>query len=202
MTFQRANCVGCSTKPHAHGMFICAICSMLYAVQPKRNETKCSRQIAFENAQQKNLFIGLDPEPSSSASPQCILVASRLVSRLVGQCYVNLVHFFIYLFLFFVCFFLFLPHTHNTLNLLHKNPNNSTNIYGRSQQKSIQFSPVHPSLSARLFRRRYARLSRLSAASLLRVPLYPSMWIFVLLVWLHCIPKMRVADPRPDPGPR
>lgn len=47
------------------------------------------------------------------------------------------------------------------LNLLHKNPNNSTNIYGRSQQKSIQFSLQPPRTRySRLFRPPYARLFR------------------------------------------
>lgn len=75
----------------------------------------------------KNLFIGLDPT-----------VASRLETRGSMLCKPGSLIFSIYiLYIYFVHFEFY--HTHNTLNLLHKNPNNSTNIYGRSQQKSIQF---------------------------------------------------------------
>lgn len=141
----------------------------LYAVRPNRNETKrnavAKSHLKMHN---KNLFIGLGP----LASPHCILVSTRLVSsrldltwlfsRLVGQCYVNLVH-FSFSYIYFFCFFFLLVfyRTHNTLNLLHKNPNNSTNIYGRSQQKSIQFSLQPPRTRySRLFRPPYARLFR------------------------------------------
>jgi len=160
MTFERAKCVG--RLLYAIGyMLNVAICC---PTESKWNETKCSRQIAFENAQQKLVYW---LRPLGVASLHIGIDSSRLdltwlFSRLVGQCYVNLVH-FSFSYIYFFCFFFLLVfyRTHNTLNLLHKNPNNSTNIYGPSQQKSIQFSLQPPRTRySRLFRPPYARLFR------------------------------------------
>lgn len=139
----------------------------LYAVRPNRNETKrnavAKSHLKMHN---KNLFIGLGP----LASPHCILVSTRLVSSRLdltllasrGSMLCKPGSLFVFIYIFLLLFFLLVFYrTHNTLNLLHKNPNNSTNIYGRSQQKSIQFSLQPPRTRySRLFRPPYARLFR------------------------------------------
>jgi len=135
MTFERAKCVGRSL--YGNMQYAICYCYML----SNRNETKwnavAKSHLKMHN---KNLFIGLDPV--SVAWLHIRLVSSRLGSTLLASRGSMLCKpgslFYIYFSSFFSHFFFY--HTHNTLNLLHKNPNNSTNIYGRSQQKSIQFS--------------------------------------------------------------
>lgn len=185
MTFERAKCVG--RLLYAIGyMLNVAICC---PTESKWNETKCSRQIAFENAQQKlvywlrplgvaSLHIGIDSYR---------LDLTWLFSRLVGQCYVNLVH-FSFSYIYFFCFF----YSCFTAHIIHSTYYTKTQITQQIFTDAVNRNRFNFPSNHR------GHATPVSFGRHMPVSFGRRLCGFVLLVWLHCIPKMRVVRTGPD----
>lgn len=166
----------------------------LYAVRPNRNETKrnavAKSHLKMHN---KNLFIGLGP----LASPHCILVSTRLVSSRLdltllasrGSMLCKPGSLFVFIYIFLLLFFFYSCFTAHIIR---------STYYTKTQITQQIFTDAVNRNRFNFPSNHRGHATTVSFGRHMPVSFGRRLCGFVLLVWLHCIPKMRVVPTGPD----